>query len=225
MKVINFLVCLLVLALASFFATAFDPSPLQDFCVATDGSDSSVFVNGQFCKNPDNVTADDFFYSGLNVRANTSNQLGVNVTILTADVIPGLNTNGITLARIDYAANGGLNPPHTHPRAAEILMVLEGTVYAGFVTSNPDHRLFSKILKPGDVFVFPFGMIHFQLNLGKTPALAFAALTSQNPGVMTLANGIFGADPSINLEVVAKAFHLDKSLVSKLQVQEWANPS
>ncbi|EEF45089.1 Auxin-binding protein ABP19a precursor, putative [Ricinus communis] len=178
-----------------------------------------------FCKNPDNVTADDFFYSGLNVRANTSNQLGVNVTILTADVIPGLNTNGITLARIDFAANGGLNPPHTHPRAAEILMVLEGTVYAGFVTSNPDHRLFSKILKPGNVFVFPFGMIHFQLNLGKTPALAFAALTSQNPGVMTLANGIFGADPSINLEVVAKAFHLDKNLVSKLQGQEWANPS
>ncbi|XP_015576168.1 germin-like protein subfamily 1 member 16 [Ricinus communis] len=226
MEVGTFLLSLLVFAMASSFcATAFDPSPLQDFCVATDGSDSSVFVNGKFCKNPNNVTADDFFYSGLNVRANTSNQLGVNVTILTADVIPGLNTNGITLARIDYAANGGLNPPHVHPRAAEILVVLEGTVYAGFVTSNPDHRLFSKILKPGDVFVFPFGMIHFQLNLGKTPALAFAALTSQNPGVMTLANGIFGAHPSINLDVVAKAFHLDKSLVRKLRGQEWANPS
>ncbi|XP_048225879.1 germin-like protein subfamily 1 member 16 [Ricinus communis] len=129
-----------------------------------------------FCKNPDNVTADDFFYSGLNVRSNTSNQLGVNVTIVTADVMPELNTNGITLARIDYAANGGLNPPHTHPRAAEILMVLDGTVYAGFVTSNPDHRLFNKILKPGDVFVFPFGMVHFQLNLGKTLLLVFKRL-------------------------------------------------
>ena len=185
----------------------------------------AVFVNGKFCKDPDKVTVEDFTFSGLNVRANTSNQLGVNVTILTADVIPGLNTNGLSLARIDLAANGGLNPPHTHPRAAEILTVLEGTVYAGFVTSNPDHRLFSKILKPGDVIIFPFGMIHFQMNIGKTPALAMAALTSQNPGVMTIANGIFGAEPAINVDVVAKAFHLDRSFVRKLQGQEWSNPS
>ena len=182
-------------------------------------------MNGKFCKDPEKVTVNDFFFSGLNVRRNTSNQLGVNVTLLTADVIPGLNTNGISLARIDFAPNGSLNPPHTHPRAAEILVVLEGTLYAGFVTSNPDHRLFSKIMKAGDVIVFPFGMIHFQYNIGKTPALAMAALTSQNPGVMTLANAIYGSEPAINPDVVAKAFHLDKSLVSNLQEQDWQNPS
>ena len=77
-------------------------------------------MNGKFCKDPEKVTVNDFFFSGLNVHRNTSNQLSVNVTLLTADVIPGLNTNGISLARIDFAPNGSLNPPHTHPRAAEI---------------------------------------------------------------------------------------------------------
>ncbi|XP_050224736.1 germin-like protein subfamily 1 member 16 [Mercurialis annua] len=225
MKINSFILVIVVSLALSFVGNAFDPSPLQDFCVATDSSHPSVFVNGLICKDPNHVTADDFYYSGLNIPGNTSNQLGVNVTILTADAIPGLNTNGLTLARIDFAANGGLNPPHTHPRAAEILVVLEGTIYAGFVTSNPDHRLFSKILKPGDVFVFPFGMVHFQLNLGKKPALAMAALTSQNPGVMTVANAVFGAEPSINVDVVAKAFHLDKNFVRELQGQEWSNPS
>ncbi|KAL7231006.1 hypothetical protein ACSBR2_009306 [Camellia fascicularis] len=66
----------------------------------------------------------------------------------------GLNTLGISLARIDFAPYG-LNPSHTHPRETEILVVLEGTLYVGFVTSNTDNRLFTKVLYPGDVFVFP----------------------------------------------------------------------
>jgi quercetin dioxygenase-like cupin family protein len=126
------------------------------------------------------------------------------------------------MARIDFAPNGGLNPPHYHPRASEVLLVLKGTLYAGFFTSNTDqYRLFAKILKPGDLIVFPFGLVHFQLNIGKTPAVAIAALTSQNP----VANAIFGASPSINPAVITTAFHLDKKLVEDLQSQEWVNPT
>ncbi|KAJ9135352.1 hypothetical protein P3X46_032545 [Hevea brasiliensis] len=225
MKVSNFLVALAFLALAASFAIAYDPSPLQDFCVSTDDASSGVFVNGKFCKDPDHVTADDFFHSGLNIASETSKQLGARTNLLTVDSIPGLNTNGLSIVRIDYEANGGLNPPHHHPRASEILTVLEGTLYAGFITSNPDHRVFAKVLKAGDVFVFPFGLIHFQLNIGKNPAVAIAALNSQNPGVVTTANTVFGASPSINPDVLIRAFHLDKDLVAKLQRQEWVNPS
>ncbi|KAB1207179.1 Germin-like protein subfamily 1 member 20 [Morella rubra] len=49
----------------------------------------------------------------------------------------GLNTLDISLARIDFAPYG-LNPPHTHPRGIEIIVVAEGTLYGGFVTSNTD---------------------------------------------------------------------------------------
>uniref|UniRef100_A0A2C9VFW3 Germin-like protein n=1 Tax=Manihot esculenta TaxID=3983 RepID=A0A2C9VFW3_MANES len=177
---------------------------------------STMFVNGKFCKNPNLTVADDFSFSGLNIPGNTENRVGSNVTLLNVDRIPGLNTLGISLARLDFAPNGGLNPPHIHPRATEILVVVEGTLYVGFVTSNPN-RLITKVLYPGDVFVFPIGLIHFQFNVGKTNAVAFAGLSSQNPGVITIANAVFGSNPSINSDVLVKAFQLDKNVVNYLQ--------
>ncbi|XP_061987759.1 germin-like protein subfamily 1 member 7 [Populus nigra] len=217
MRSVHFLLAFVLLTLASSIASASDPSPLQDFCVAINDPKAAVFVNGKFCKDPKMATANDFSFSGLNIPRNTGNRVGSNVTLLNVDQIPGLNTLGISLARIDYAPNGGLNPPHTHPRASEILVVVEGTLYVGFVTSNPDNRLISKVLYPGDVFVFPFGLIHFQLNIAKTPAVAFAGLSSQNPGTITIANAVFGSDPLINPDVLAKAFHLDINIVNYLQ--------
>ena len=135
---------------------------------------------------------------------------------MNVDKILGLNTLGISLARIDFAPYG-LNPPHTHPRATEILVVLEGTLYVGFVTSNTDNRLFTKILNKGDVFVFPVGLIHFQFNVGHTNAVAFSGLSSQNPGLITIADAVFGANPPINPDVLAKAFQLDKTVVNYLE--------
>ena len=142
---------------------------------------------------------------------------GSNVTTVNVEQIAGLNTLGISLARIDFAPYGQ-NPPHTHPRGTEILVVVEGSLYVGFVTSNQDNnRLFTKVLNKGDVFVFPVGLIHFQFNVGKTNAIAFAALSSQNAGVITIANAVFGSDPPINPDVLTKAFQLDKNVVERLQ--------
>ena len=186
---------------------------------------NAVFVNGKFCKNPNDAVAEDFFTSGLNVPGDTENPNGLNVNLLNVDKIKGLNTLGISLARLDYAANGGLNPPHTHPRGTEILVVLEGTLYVGFVTSAPSNRLISKVLYPGDVFVFPIGLIHFQFNLAKTNAVAFAALSSQNAGLITIADAAFGSDPPINPDVLTKAFQVDKNVVNYLQKQFWTNNS
>ena len=41
MKGVHFLVTLALLALATFLASAYDPSPLQDFCVATNDTNSA----------------------------------------------------------------------------------------------------------------------------------------------------------------------------------------
>ncbi|KAJ0078497.1 hypothetical protein Patl1_23059 [Pistacia atlantica] len=211
-----FLSAFVLLALASSFASAFDPSPLQDFCVAIDDYRNGVFVNGKFCKDPMLVRAEDFFFTGLNIPGNTNNPVGSNVTTVNVEQIPGLNTLGISAVRIDYAPFGQ-NPPHTHPRATEILIALEGTLLVGFVTSNPDNKLFTKVLNKGDVFVFPIGLIHFQFNIGRINAVAFAGLSSQNPGVITIANAVFGSDPPINPDFLARAFQLDVNVVKYLQ--------
>ncbi|KAM4082784.1 hypothetical protein ACB094_08G006900 [Castanea mollissima] len=207
-----------ILALATTLVSAYDPSPLQDFCVAINNTDSAVFVNGQFCKDPATIVANDFFFSGLNIPGNTAaNKLGSSVNLVSVDNFPGLDTLGISLARIDFAPYG-LNPPHTHPRGTELLVVIEGTLLVGFVTSNPN-KLFTRVLNKGDVFVFPIGLIHFQFNIGETNALAFSGLSSQNPGLIPIANAIFGSTPPINPDVLIKAFQLDKSVVDYLQKQ------
>ena len=82
------------------------------------------------------------------------------------------------MVRIDFEPYD-INPPHTHPRATEILTVLEGKLGVGFVTSNADgNRLIYRVLKKGDVFVFPIGLIHFQINIGHSKVVAIAALSS-----------------------------------------------
>ncbi|KAI5442322.1 Germin-like protein sub 1 member 13 [Lathyrus oleraceus] len=185
----SYLIFTAFLALASC-ALAFDPSPLQDFCVAINDTKNGVFVNGKFCKDPKLATANDFFFSVK--EGNTSNSLGSKVTPVTVNEILGLNTLGISLARIDFAPRG-LNPPHTHPR----------------------------VLNKGDVFVFPIGLIHFQLNVGYGNAVAIGGLSSQNPGVITIANAVFGSNPEISSEVLTKAFQVDNKIVDNLQKQFW----
>ncbi|XP_047061211.1 germin-like protein 8-11 [Lolium rigidum] len=212
-----------LLAMAAWQAIASDPSPLQDFCVADNSS--RVLVNGFICKDPKDVKAEDFFLAAkLDTPRDTKmNKVGSNVTLINVMRIPGLNTLGISLARIDYAPLGE-NPPHTHPRATEILTVLEGTLYVGFVTSNPENKFLSKVLNKGDVFVFPEGLVHFQFNPNPyKPAVAIAALSSQNPGAITIANAVFGSKPLISDDVLAKAFQVDKKTVDWLQAQFWAD--
>ncbi|KAL7238367.1 hypothetical protein ACSBR2_004464 [Camellia fascicularis] len=205
----------LFLAITCSIALASNPSPLQDFCVS-EKKNSSVLVNGLVCKDPKLVQANDFFFSGLHLAGNTSNVVGSKVTPVTVAQLPGLNTLGISMVRIDYAP-WGINPPHTHPRATEILTVLEGSLQVGFVTSNLENRLITKVLQKGDVFVFPVNLIHFQRNVGYGNAVAIAALSSQNPGVITIANAVFGSKPAIPSDLLAKAFQVDENIIVRMQ--------
>lgn len=164
------------------------------------------------------MEADDFFYRIT--PGNTSNPLGSNVTQVFIKQLPGLNTLGVSLGRIDFAPNG-LNPPHYHPRASELLTVIEGTLLAGVVASNQnDNRLFTKVLNKGDVFLAPLGLIHFQLNIGNDTAVAHASFSSQNPGVVTVAKTVFGSNPPISIDILSKAFEVDKDTIAYLQKQQ-----
>lgn len=219
-----FATLLAVLAFVGFASVprglATDPTQLQDFCVAD--NKNPVLVNGVVCKNPNMVKATDFFSTIVPVAPNGQ---GSAVTPVAVNEIPGLNTLGISLARIDFVP-GGQNPPHTHPRGSEILTVIQGTLLVGFVTSNQllNNTLFTMQLNMGDVFVFPQGLIHFQLNNGKTPAVAIAALSSQNPGTVTIANAVFGAKPPILDDILARAFMLEKATVDWVQQAFGAAP-
>ncbi|XP_074304628.1 putative germin-like protein 2-1 [Silene latifolia] len=195
---------------------AADPPPLQDFCVGAADYKSSVFVNGKFCKNPKDVTIQDFLYKGFDIPGNTSTTLGATAHLINDALFPAVNTLGISIGRIDFAPFG-LNGPHLHPLASEIFAVLEGTLYIGFVTT--DNKLFDAVIKKGDVVVFPQGLIHFQLNIGKTDALGIAGFGSQNPGRTNIPNAIFGTAPTIFSDVLTKAFQVNEKVIQKLHNQ------
>lgn len=130
-------------------------------------------MNGFACKS--NISSDDFFFAGLAKPALANNTFGATVTSASVQQINGLNTLGVSMARIDYAP-GGINPPHTHPRATEIVFVLEGELDVGFITT--ENKLFSKTIKVGEIFTFPRGLIHYQLNSGKVPAAVIVGFNS-----------------------------------------------
>jgi len=107
---------------------------------------------------------------------------GAVAVLATPDLYPGINTQGITHARLDFDI-GGVVPLHTHPRATETLFVLKGSLYTGFVSD--DNILYAATLQVGDVIVFPRGLLHFQLNVAKEAATAITSFNSQNPGFLT----------------------------------------
>ena len=121
-----------------------------------------VKVNGFPCKDPKTVKDSDFLFQGLRNPGPPTNMFGSLITSANVEKFPGVNTLGISMNRVDLAP-GGVNPPHVHPRATELVYVVEGTIIAGFITTN--NTLFSHELEK-DVFVFPRGLIHFQQNVG-----------------------------------------------------------
>ncbi|OAY77169.1 germin-like protein 5-1 [Ananas comosus] len=189
---------------------AADPDMLQDICVAD--LKSTVKVNGFVCK--DNVTEDDFFFKGLAAPGATNNTEGSVVTAANVEKIPGLNTLGVSLSRIDYAP-GGLNPPHTHPRATEMVFVLDGTLDVGFITTA--NKLIAKTITKGEIFVFPRGLVHFQKNNGDVPAAVISAFNSQLPGTQSIAITLFTSTPPVPDNVLTKAFQVGTKEVEKIK--------
>ncbi|KAK4493410.1 hypothetical protein RD792_017689 [Penstemon davidsonii] len=209
----QYFILLIISALISI-ALAFGPAPLQDFCVA-DPTSTARGNRGLACKNPTLVQANDFFFSGLQSPGNTTNPYGASIIPVTVATLPGLNTLGISIARLDLAPNGVI-PPHLHPRGSEILTVLEGSLQVGFVTSNPGYNHFNKTLQAGDVFVVPVGLVHYQFNAGSGNTVVIAALNSESPGIIAIPNAIFGAKPDIGSDYLATTFQLDKKIVDQL---------
>ncbi|TQD77012.1 hypothetical protein C1H46_037458 [Malus baccata] len=228
---------LFIVALATVLgSSAADPDMLQDICVADYAAGNSLFffvinslsifpvfqystaksvkVNGFVCKDAANATAEDFFSAGLAKPGLTNNTFGSLVTAANVQKIPGLNTLGVSLARIDYAP-GGINPPHTHPRATEIVYVLEGVLDVGFITTA--NKLISKTIKKGEVFVFPKGLVHFQNNNGKGPASVIAGFNSQLQGTVNIALTLFAATPEVPDHVLTKTFQVGTKEVKKIK--------
>ena len=184
---------------------------VKDFCVADFSAPEGPA--GYSCKKPANVTVDDFVYSGLGVAGNASNSIFKSAIVnALVDDFPGLNGLGVSMARADLAP-GGVIPLHTHARASEILLAVEGTVTAGFISAAND--VYIKTLNKGDIIVFPQGLLHFAVNTGGSQALIFASFSSESPGVQILDNALFGN--KFPTESITASTFLDAAEIKRLK--------
>ncbi|KAJ8767344.1 hypothetical protein K2173_017388 [Erythroxylum novogranatense] len=182
---------------------------VQDFCVADLTAPDSPA--GYPCK--PNVTVADFVFSGLGIPGNTSNIIKAAVTPAFVSQFPGVNGLGISIARLDLAI-GGVIPMHTHPAASEVLVVVQGSICAGFISSTAN-QVYYKNLKKGDIMVFPQGLLHFQINSAKGISEAFVSFSGPNPGLQILDFALFANDlPS---EIIESVTFLDDAQVKKLK--------
>ncbi|XP_024529280.1 nectarin-1 [Selaginella moellendorffii] len=162
-KKLMLVVMILGAAAANVFVSAADPDPLRDF----EGSGAlsnfvlrDVFKNGVVSNGPGGVRA------------------AINTTLF-----PGITSQGITYVHFNMVPCG-VNLPHTHPRASELLtMISGGPLQVGFVDTAGVPRI--NLLNPGDITIFPRGTMHFEINVGIKPAFYISALNSQNPGTLT----------------------------------------
>ncbi|KAM3297015.1 hypothetical protein ACQJBY_039081 [Aegilops geniculata] len=207
---------LLLAALLPAAAIGADPDAVQDFCVPDAGRGRPVELNlirSYPCRSPANLTAGDFAFSGVRAAGNFSADTGFAGVSVTPAQFPGLHTLGMSFARADLSAAGGVNPPHYHPRSTETALVLAGRVYAGFVDTAG--RLFAKVLVEGEVMVFPRGMVHFQLNVGDQPATVYGTFNSENPGIVRVPATVFGS--GIRGAVLERAFGLSPEELRRIE--------
>ncbi|KAH6812767.1 hypothetical protein C2S51_021785 [Perilla frutescens var. frutescens] len=186
-----------ILAL-NFFVNIATSSPLKDFCVA-DFTSSLRLDNGFPCVDPAKVEVDNFFFSGLHLAGNLTNpgSTGTTYAVVYVNQIPGLNTQGMSIARVDIAVNG-IIAPHYNLGSSQIVTVLEGSMEVGFVTSSPDYRHFRKVLEKGDVFGIPEGLVHYTRNVGAGNVVFLAALNTESPRTTYVPHVLLEANPGID---------------------------
>ncbi|XP_039145403.1 auxin-binding protein ABP19a-like [Dioscorea cayenensis subsp. rotundata] len=183
---------------------------LQDFCVADLSSPQGLA--GYPCKSLCNVTADDFVFTGFRSPGNTSNSYRISITPAFAVQWPAVNGLGISTVWLEVAP-GGRVPIHTHPGGTELLVVIEGTLIGGFISSS--NKVYVKKLEAYDAMIFPQGLLHFQVNAGSVKAKALESFSSPSPGVQVTSTALFGNDlPS---EILEKVSSIDVAEMKKLK--------
>ncbi|KAI3876167.1 hypothetical protein MKW98_029119 [Papaver atlanticum] len=202
MKMSSFFPILIFCMILFFTSPCYsDPDQLQDFCVA-DLNATTTSLNG------------DFFFSGFTKEGNTNNNFGLAITPGNVLSFPGLNTLGLSMNRVDYAP-GGVNPLHSHPRATEAGVIIKGKVLVGFISTT--NVLYSKVLKAGEMFVIPKGLVHFQKNVGRGKAVTITSFNSQLPGAAVLPATIFVSNPAIPNDILAKNFQVNETVITSIK--------
>lgn len=111
------------------------------------------------------------------------------------DTFPALIGNGVSMT-VGFIGPCGFNTPHTHPRSAEINIVVDGSLGTEFVVENGTPLIRNRLDKL-QMTVFPQGAIHTEWNPDCTPATFVAGFASEDPGVQQSAQRLLDLDDDL----------------------------
>ncbi|RXH83375.1 hypothetical protein DVH24_005628 [Malus domestica] len=176
-------------------AMAGDPDIITDFIVPPNENGT---VNGNF-----------FTYTGFRALVGGGPPTPFNVMKASLAEFPALNGQSVSYAVLQFPNNGTTNPPHTHPRSAELLFLVGGTLEVGFVDTK--NNLFRQTLQAGDLFVD----LHTYNADAENPAIAISAFGSANAGTVSIPSTLFTT--GIDDNVLAISFKTDAGTIQKLK--------
>ncbi|XP_077234452.1 germin-like protein 9-3 [Tasmannia lanceolata] len=198
-KILKSTLFFLLVALATTqIASAGDPDIISDFVLPPNVTevDGTFFIYTPFFgKSLDAVEPETF-----------------KVIKVTMKEFPALNGQSVSYAILLYPI-GTVNPPHTHPRSAELLFLMRGSLEVGFVDTT--NKLYTQTLQAGDMFVFPKGLVHYQYNNANDTSVAVSAFGSASAGTVSVPLAVFNT--SIDDGILAKSFKTDVYTIQKLK--------
>ncbi|XP_077240049.1 germin-like protein 9-3 [Tasmannia lanceolata] len=189
---------LLIVLSTSHIANAGDPDIISDFILP----EGVISVDGSF-----------FTYTPFAKSLNAYEPDTFQVIKATMAQFPALNGQSVSYAILLFPI-GTVNPPHTHPRSAELLFLLRGTLEVGFVDTT--NKLYTQTLQAGDMFVFPKGLVHYQYSSdAKESSVAVSAFGSASAGTVSVPLAVFNT--SIDNGILAKSFKTDIATIQKIK--------
>jgi oxalate decarboxylase/phosphoglucose isomerase-like protein (cupin superfamily) len=144
---------------------------------------------------------DDYFKFDYSVGANPNPVAGVGQggqgDLSYVDNWPVLLDLGVAMS-MGFIKPCGMNTPHTHNRATELLVVVQGgNVHTSFVQESGLTTPITTTLNQYQGAVLPIGSIHYEFNDSCEPAVFVAAFSNEDPGLSRTAQNFFGEDGSI----------------------------
>jgi len=158
--------------------------------------------------------AKDFKFNLAGAPA-SNNGVGAKIQGGSQARFPALNGLGVsyTLFTIDPC---GMNLPHVHPRATEIIYLIRGYgLTVGFSEENGGRVLVNRKMKKGWTAVFPQGLPHWQINTSCQPVQFISALSHADPGVVTMPDRFLGT--SIPDYVLSVVFNVPRGKVQDIR--------
>ncbi|KAG6669660.1 hypothetical protein CIPAW_01G259400 [Carya illinoinensis] len=167
---------------------------------------------------PQNVTTvDGNFFTFIGLRSIVGSNPPPTFKASKASLVefPALNGHSVSYAVLQFPA-GTTNPPHIHPRSAELLFLVDGTLQVGFVDTT--NKLFNQTLQtdPRAVNLGDPNFQHLQYNAdANNSALAISAFGSANAGTISIPNTLFTT--GIDDTILAKSFKTNVATIQALK--------